>query len=221
MTDMCFNSCVAFTGLFSELRACPECSSAWYETVTQENKHVSVPCKQVLTIPVGPQIQAQYWSCEGTWNMGHRVCIMEPLLANLWAGSSIETYDNVYCSSTLINTARHGDLTSNNVILMLSVDGAQLYQSKKSDCWIYIWVLLDLTPDLCYKKKYVLPGSFIPGPNKLKNLNSFMYTGLHHLVALQRDSLCIWDSLTGCIYTLRPYFFLGTADGPGLLCFID
>ena len=206
MTDMCFDSCVAFTGPFSELRACPECSSARYETVTRGNKRISVPHKQALTIPVGPQIQAQYRSREGAWNMGHRVRVMEPLLASLRAGGSIETYDDVYCGSTLINAARRGDLTSDDVVLMLSVDGAQLYQSKQSDCWIYIWVLLDLAPDLRYKKKYVLPGGFIPGPNKPKNLDSFMYTGLHHLAALQRDGLRIWDSLTGRIYTSRPSF---------------
>ena len=216
MTDMCFDSCVAFTGPFSELRACPECSSARYETVMQGNRRVSVPRKQALTIPVGPQIQAQYRSHEGAWNMGHRVRVMEPLLAKLRDGGSIETYDDVYCSSILIDAARRGDLASDDVVLMLSVDGAQLYQSKQSDCWIYIWVLLDLAPDLRYKKKYVLPGGFIPGPNKPKNLDSFMYTGLHHLAALQKDGLRIWNCLTGRVYTSRPYFFLGTADGPGL-----
>ena len=216
MTDMCFDLCVAFTGPFSELRTCPECSSAWYETVMQGNRRVSVPRKQALTIPVGPQIQAQYRSHEGAWNMGHRVRVMEPLLAKLRDGGSIETYDDVYCSSILIDAARRGDLASDDVVLMLSVDGAQLYQSKQLDCWIYIWVLLDLAPDLRYKKKYVLPGGFIPGPNKPKNLDSFMYTGLHHLAALQKDGLRIWNCLTGRVYTSRPYFFLGTADGPGL-----
>jgi hypothetical protein len=72
---------------------------------------------------------------------------------------------------------------------MLLIDSTQLYESKQSDCWIYIWVLLELAPDLCYKQKYVLPGGFIPGPKKPKNMDSFMYTGLHHLLALQKDSL--------------------------------
>jgi hypothetical protein len=72
---------------------------------------------------------------------------------------------------------------------MLLIDSTQLYESKQSDCWIYIWVLLDLAPDLRYKKKYVLPGGFIPGPKKPKNMDSFVYTGLHHLSALQKDGL--------------------------------
>jgi hypothetical protein len=193
MTDMCSKSCVAFTGPFSKLLMCPECSSEWYETVTQGNKCITVPHKQALTIPVGPQIQAQYRSCEGAWNMGHWCRVMEPLLARLCAGGSIDTYSDAYCSSILIDAAMQGDLTSDDIVLMLSIDGAQLYQSKQSDCWIYIWVLLDLAPDLRYKKKYVLPGGFIPGPNKPKNLDSFVYTGLHHLSALQKDGLHIWD----------------------------
>ena len=140
MTDMCFDLCVAFTGPFSELRTCPECSSAWYETVMQGNRRVSVPHKQALTIPVGPQIQAQYWSHEGMWNMGHQVCIMEPLLAKLQDGGSIETDHDVYCSSILINVARHGDLASDDVVLMLSVNcydlSFALLHADTSDCFL-------------------------------------------------------------------------------------
>jgi hypothetical protein len=193
MTDMCFKSCVAFTGPFSGLLTCPECSSEQYETVTHGTKLITVPHKQALTIPVGPQIQAQYCSRKGAWNMGHWGRVMEPLLVRLRAGGSIDVYDNVYCSSILLEAAQRGDLTTDDTLLMLSIDGTQLYQSKQSDCWIYIWVLLDLAPNLHYKKKYVLPGGFIPGPNKPKNLDSFVYTGLHHLSALQKDGLCIWD----------------------------
>lgn len=216
MTDMCRNSCVAFSGPYAELRSCPECSAGRYETITRRKKRVSVPCRQALTIPIGPQIQDQYRSPEGAWNMGHRARTMEPLLAKLRAGGSIDVYEDVYCSSTVLEAAKWGDLTSDDTLLMLSIDGAQLFESKPSDCWIYIWVLLDLAPDLCYKKRYVLPGGFIPGPNKPKNLDSFLFTGLHHLRALQTDGLHIWDSRRGQVFTSRPFFFLGTADGPGL-----
>jgi hypothetical protein len=189
MTDMCYDSCVAFTGPYSELRACPLCSEARFETVSRGNKCVSVPCKQALTIPIGPQIQAQYQSHESAWNMGHRRRVMEDLLSHLRAGGSIDEYNDVYCSSILLKAAQHSDLSPDDTLLMLSIDGAQLYESKQSHCWIYIWVLLDLAPDLQYKKKYVLPGGFIPGPRKPKSLDSFVYTGLHHLAVLQREGL--------------------------------
>ena len=216
MTDMCSETCVAFTGPYSDLRSCPECSAPRYKTISQGNKLVTVPRRQALMIPIWPQIQAQYWSHKSARNMGHWRRVMKLLIAKLHAGGSIDIYEDVYCSSILLDAARQGDLTSDDTLLMLLIDGTQLYQSKQSDCWIYIWVLLDIAPDLRYKKRYVLPGGFIPGPNKPKNLDSFVYTGLHHLSALQRDGLCAWDCSTGCVFTLRPFFFLGTADEPEL-----
>jgi hypothetical protein len=106
MTDMCFESCIAFTGPFSGLLMCPECSSEWYETVTHGTKPITVPHKQALMIPVGPQIQAQYHLCKGAWNMGHWGCVMEPLLVRLHAGGSIDVYDDVYCSLILLEAAQ-------------------------------------------------------------------------------------------------------------------
>ena len=67
---------------------------------------MTVPRKQALTIPIGPQIQAQYRSHEGVWNMGHQHRVMEPLLAKLNAGGSINAYKDVYCSSILLDAAR-------------------------------------------------------------------------------------------------------------------
>ena len=83
MTNMCSNSCVAFAGPYAELRTCFECSAEHYETITQRKKQISVPCRQALTIPIGPQIQAQYRSPKSAWNMGHCAQVMEPLLAKL------------------------------------------------------------------------------------------------------------------------------------------
>ena len=73
---------------------------------------------------------------------------MEPLLVKQKAGGSIDAYKDVYCSLILLDAAQQGDLTPNNTLLMLLINGTQLYQSKESNCWIYIWVLLDLVPNL-------------------------------------------------------------------------
>ncbi|KIO11941.1 hypothetical protein M404DRAFT_48044, partial [Pisolithus tinctorius Marx 270] len=81
----------------------------------------------------------------------------------------------------------------NDIVLSVLLDGAQLYESKQSDCWLYIWIILNLSPDKRYKKTHVLPGGFIPGPNKPKNLDSFLFIGMHNLSALQSEGLRIWD----------------------------
>ena len=77
---------------------------------------------------------------------------------------------------------------------MFSIDGVQLYKSKKSNVWIYIWILLDLAPDKWYKIWNILPGSVIPGPEMPGNLDLFLFPGLAHLSALQKEGLPIWDA---------------------------
>lgn len=77
------------------------------------------------------------------------------------------------------------------MVLVLSMDGAQLYRNKVSECWMYIWIIFDHSPDGRYKKHHIQPGGFIPGPKKPKNQDSFVFTGLHHLAALQKEGLVI------------------------------
>ncbi len=78
-----------------------------------------------------------------------------------------------------------------------------------------IWVILELSPTLRYKKHYVLPAGFIPGPGKPKNLDTFLFPALEHISALQRKGLKVWDAASNQIVTKYPLVFLGTADAPG------
>jgi hypothetical protein len=100
---------------------------------------------------------------------------------------------------------------------MFLIDRAQLYKSKQSDCWIYIWVIFDHAPDNQYKKKYVLPGGIIPGPKKPKNLDSFIFPGLHHLCTIQTKGLPIWDGAKQTLFRSNPFLFVATADGPSMV----
>lgn len=101
------------------------------------------------------------------------------------------------------------------------MDGAQLYAHKASDCWIYIWVIMDLSPDERYKKRHVIPGGFIPGPNKPKNIDSFLFPGLHHLSALQREGLSIWDAYENRYFVCNLYIGLNTAGSISLNWYIN
>ena len=58
--DMCPNTCLTFTGPYSNLDECPMCwSSQWNQGKLQGTSgHVKVPAQQFTTIPVGPQLQA-------------------------------------------------------------------------------------------------------------------------------------------------------------------
>jgi hypothetical protein len=60
----------------------------------------------------------------------------------------IPIFDDVYYSSDYLAAVTCGDITSDDMVLMFSIDGAQLYQMKVSDCWISIWIVVDHSPDL-------------------------------------------------------------------------
>ncbi|KAG2046978.1 hypothetical protein BDR06DRAFT_867916, partial [Suillus hirtellus] len=81
-----------------------------------------------------------------------------------------------------------------DIILMTSVHGAQLYKNKQSDCWILIWIVFDRSPDTRYKKKFVIPGLVVPGQNKPKDLDSFLYPSFHHPAAVMKEGFSIWDA---------------------------
>ena len=67
-------------------------------------------------------------------------------------GNQIDEWHDIYHGTAYLDAVWSGNIKDNGMVLLISIDGVQLYQSKQSDCWIYIWVILDLAPDLCYKK---------------------------------------------------------------------
>ncbi|KAG2060968.1 hypothetical protein BDR06DRAFT_857828, partial [Suillus hirtellus] len=91
----------------------------------------------------------------------------------------VHVYEDFLDGSNYINAVQEGKIKDKGIVLMMSIDSAQLYQCKESDCWITIWVIFDRSPDSHYKKKHVLPGVIIAG--KPQNLDSFLLPGFYHL----------------------------------------
>ena len=98
-------------------------------------------------------------------------------------------YDDIYSGSALRKLVEKLRLTKDDIMVSFSVDGAQLYQSKKSDMWIAIFIICDYNPVTRFKKIRVLPGIVIPGLNKPKILDSFLFCSFYHLSALQHENI--------------------------------
>lgn len=130
---------------------------------------------------------------------------------------TISIIDDIGAGWDYLGSCLAGDIKPNDIVLMASLNGAQLYEDKDLDCWLYIWLIINLSPDKRYRKHHVLPGAFIPGPNKPRNLNSFLVVGLHHLSVLQKEGLQIWDTAHNTTFHSDIYLLFTTADGPGLV----
>jgi len=68
MHHMCVNSCIAYTGPFLDLDACPLCSEPRYDQSCLQSSSgpEKVPHQEFHTIPIGPQLQALYRSPDST-----------------------------------------------------------------------------------------------------------------------------------------------------------
>lgn len=215
--DMCIDTCVAYTGPYRDLERCPHCDAPrYYQTVLEDSGGTKkVARRQFHTMPVGPQLQALYRSHESAERMRYGE---EKLKEIINAGPMNRSDYEDWCHGTdFIHAFLDGRINKGDPVLMFSIDGAQLYRSKSSDCWIYIWVVFSLDPAACrYKKTSVLFGGVIPGPNKPKHLESFLFPGLHHLSAIQNEGLVIWDASADKRYISHPFLALATADGPAM-----
>ncbi|RDX43648.1 hypothetical protein OH76DRAFT_1327701, partial [Lentinus brumalis] len=186
---MCADTCVAYTGPFENFRECPKCKQPRYDP---------------LELARGRQLQAMWASSENAHLMKHRRRETDRIVAEVQAsGGQLKVIDDLYCGRDYLSRVATTTMTEeerkkkhiqpDDMVLMFSIDGAQLYASKLSDCWFFIWILVDLPPTSRYKKRYVLPAAVVGGPKKPKNIDSFLFPSLYHLAALQREGLLIWD----------------------------
>ncbi len=152
MHDMCPNTCMAYTGPFSELDSCTKCSTPRYNpevlaTSGGIRKFLNIG---FVTLPIGPQLQAIWRTPEGARNMRYRQISQDQCLKKLPRILTKKLFSmNTRIYSMAVRILRQftqAQYKTTTWVLMLSIDGAQLYQSKQSDCWIYIWIILDLAP---------------------------------------------------------------------------
>ena len=136
--DMCINSCLAYTGPFADLESCPTCSESRYDQFRLEvsSGRDRIPRQQFHTIPIGPQLQALYRDPESAKRAHYLREERSRILAELENCGYLETYSDVLHGSDLIGAFQDGRIGEDDIVLMFSIDGAQLYAKKASTCWI-------------------------------------------------------------------------------------
>ncbi|KAG0701436.1 hypothetical protein DFH29DRAFT_990075 [Suillus ampliporus] len=203
--DMCSESCIAFTGPYSTLDQCPMCgTSRWNQARLQaSNGRTRVAAQKFVTIPLGPQLQAMYRHPDSARDMRYLHEQTQKILAQLRETQMIPVIDDIAMGQDYLGTVLDGHIKPNDVVLMVSLDGAQLYESKQSDCWVYIWIIINLSPDKHY--------------HKIHNINSFLFVGMHHLAAIQNEGLTIWDASRDITFISNIHLLFTTTDGPGLV----
>ncbi|KAL7279560.1 hypothetical protein ACG7TL_005959 [Trametes sanguinea] len=217
--DMCINSCIGYTGPYAHLERCPKCGQDRYCPVKlRAGKTVA---RQTFTSMLpSTQIQAFFASADVAPEMSWFFDSATHIIANTPTGaSSLREFHDIASGSELLSRVADGSIKKHDAVLMFSIDGAQLYQNKESDCWMSLWLLGNIRPDKRYKKPYMLPGVIIPGPNHPQDLDSFLFPSFHHVAAVMREGLAVYHATLGQQVTSNLFFAFGMADGPGMAMF--
>jgi hypothetical protein len=146
--DMCPGSCMAYTGPLSQKNSCLRCGMTRHDPITGR------PRQQFWTILIRPIIQALKRNHQSTVEMDYLVERLEALLAGLQLKGFIDKFDDIACGSEILEAFRDGLINEGDTVLIMLLDGAQLYRNKVSDCWIYIWIITNLPPSLRHSRRH-------------------------------------------------------------------
>ncbi|KAJ7829601.1 hypothetical protein B0H14DRAFT_2256040, partial [Mycena olivaceomarginata] len=125
-TDMCPNSCIAYTGPFSKLDKCPypDCSEPQYDQAKLQKGFHEARAK-VWTIPIGPYLQSLWRHPETAKEMKYcRDCerkIRERTTV------TPDSWSDIFDGADYVKLVRDGVIQPNDMVLLFSIDGAQLY----------------------------------------------------------------------------------------------
>lgn len=163
--DMCPNSCLAYVGPYDDREMCPTCGEFRLHQIKlrRSNGRVKAPRAVFNTIPLGPQLQALFMNRETAQKIHYGEQRTEDISEELNQNEGlVNAYNDVLTGSAHLEAVRNGKIRPKDMLMVLSIDGAQFCESKLSDCWIYIWIILAHCPDERYKKTNVLPGRYHP-----------------------------------------------------------
>ncbi|KAG7098203.1 hypothetical protein E1B28_000171 [Marasmius oreades] len=201
---------MAFTGPYSGLEECGYCGEARYKAAGS-----LVPRRHFTTLPLGPQLQALWRHPESVAKIRERLARTETLLAERASGG-VKLFDDIYCGSEYLDLVASGQLKEDDMLIAISMDGAQLYRDKDSDTWFGIATILNFPGEIRHKKEHVLPLFTIGGPNAPKDYDSFLFPTFAHLSACQSSGIRIWNAETRMPFVSHPWFAFGMADTVGM-----
>jgi Transposase family tnp2 len=174
--DCCVKSCIAFTGRYSDLQACPHCNGPRLNPSGRPRKTYNIMLITPRLNPERSELLRYRARLQG-------VDIEEELR---------DIFDGYRYKELRDNGLFHG---KRDVALGMSTDGFQIFQQKTHDCWPIALTNLNLPPDVRVKNENIFLYSIIPGPRQPLDINSFLYPLVDELLDLDRGVEC-YDGLT-------------------------
>ena len=84
---------------------------------------------------LGPILQALWREPSSAQRFRYRRTITSAIIAELETNEgNLSSYDDFFHGADYLENVKKGSISDDDIVLMLSMDGAQLYAHKASDC---------------------------------------------------------------------------------------
>ena len=205
--NMCPKSCIAYTGSYKDLETCPHappsgvlCGEPRFKSGSWQKRR---PNAQVTILLVMETIKAFFANSEMSHKIRYRDACLKATLDVV--GNMTKRYLDF--SNGVVHQHQYENLhlfqDSQDIVLALSTDGAQLTMKKQSNTWLLILIMLNLPPEIRYTS-----GNVIINPKSPGDIESFLRP-LFKEMACASEGLWMWDAVDSSYFTHHVYITLG------------
>ena len=213
--DCCVKSCIAFTGPHSKLKACPRCRKPRYRRNGQ-------PMKTYRYLPLIPQLVAYFLNRELNERMRYR-SEGHPKVKADKNGHMTDVFDGSHYLGLLekeVTINGHGlghtyFSDHHDVALGLATDGVNPWRRRKSTFWPILLYNFNLPPEERSHDDNAICIGEVPGPEKPKDMDSFLYPVVQELLKLS-VGVQAYDVIEEEIFILRAYLITIFGDIPAV-----
>jgi hypothetical protein len=211
--DCCVNSCVCYTGEYADLRQCPirDCQEPRYDARNRPRRRFSyIPLKPRLRAFVANAQQAAKMLYRSEFQHAPAVVqdIFDGLLYRRLLGKFVHPVDG--------HPQRHRYFDApTDVALGLSTDGYAPFRRRSKTAWPLVIFNYNLPPDVRFHQENVLCVGVIPGPNKPKDFDSYLWPLMEELLELELG-VSAYDAISEQPIQLRAYLLTVFGDIPAV-----
>jgi hypothetical protein len=218
--DCCPNSCLCYAGPHAEKTKCDFCKE---DRFRKDGK----PRKQFTYIPLIPRLRAMARNRDLATKMQNRAQRDEVNAQEASEGIGGTKIRDVF-DSTNYEALKKSNIRVNertlprkyfadhrDVALGLCTDGVGPFKTRKVTCWPLIIINFNLPTDLMFLLEYIMSLGVIPGPNKPKDFDSFLWGLVEEMLQLAQG-IRTWDILDSEFFMLRAFLILAFGDIPAM-----
>jgi hypothetical protein len=208
--DCCVNSCLCYVGPHEMKQICPYCK--------EPRKNGSGRARKSFTYsPITPRLKAFFKNPEMITQMQYRADFVhdQSIVKDIFDGETYQHLKEKNVSIGGVSQPHKFFSDERDIALGLSLDGFCPFKRRNQTCWPLILFNYNLPPDIRFLLHNILCVGVIPGPQKPKDADSFIYPLVIELLDFL-GGIATFDVERNELFALHAYLIVTFGDIPAI-----